>query len=60
MTIKKQGQEKESRRKWRRKSEGEIGGGRDGGWKEDAGWEVGVGRGGEGRERERTSRGGGE
>lgn len=31
MTIKKQGQEKESRRKWRRKSEGEIGGGRDGG-----------------------------
>lgn len=41
MTIKKQGQEKESRRKWRRKSEGEIGGGRDGGGKkmQDGKWE---------------------
>lgn len=50
MTIKKQGQEKESRRKWRRKSGGKLGEEEMGG-KEDAGWEVGVGGGGEGRER---------
>lgn len=56
MTIKKQGQEKESRRKWR-KSGGKLGE-EEMGEEEDAGWEVGVGGGGEGRGR--TSRRGGE